>query len=42
MKGGAVSFLVGVIVGYEGVKIATHAFYLIIIVGLITAHFYLR
>lgn len=37
MKREAVSFLVGVAVGYEGVKVAVHGVYLSIIVMLVLA-----
>lgn len=38
MKSGAITFLAGVFVGYEGVKIATHVFYLSVIAGLVITH----
>lgn len=38
MKRGLASFLFGVIVGYEGVRLTTHLIYLAIIAGLIATH----
>lgn len=36
-----VSFLTGILIGYQGVRITTHIMYLTIIGSLLAAHFYL-
>lgn len=42
MKKEALSFLLGVIFGYEGISILTHAFYWAIIAAGIGGHFLLK